>query len=113
LIWLFLLFSGCSWFPFGMTQQTEPQQTLDDWREQEGKYKGWICITPIFPSTDDKCTCRVLSCEYAFVHCKGQRVLVNYKTGIITFYVPQPELNFKDWEKCWKKCQDSVLGKRR
>lgn len=107
---LCLFLFGCQWFPlFGATQQSKTQQSLDDLREPYGKYKGWICIYPAPSAVGDKCVAQVMSCKYAFENCKGMRVLKNYQTGIITFYIPQPELSFEDWSKCWKEMQDIAL----
>lgn len=104
LLILIVILSGCA----------SASSSLDILRETDGKYKGWICIYPAPSETGDKCVAQPMSCRWAFDHCKGMRMLANYKTGIITFYRPQPELSFEDWSKCWNEMQDIALkGYRR
>jgi hypothetical protein len=38
------------------------------------------------------------------------RILTNYGTGIITFYIPQPELSIEDWSRCWEEMHQTGLA---
>lgn len=86
IIFLVLFLNGCSWFPFGMTQQSkEPLKST------------FICIADINKDSN----CIRVDCDYAKNHCKefGDKVLVNYVTGVVYYYRLEP---LTDLVKCRK-----------
>ncbi len=92
ILFLILLLGGCSFFPFGMTQQSkEPLKST------------FICIADI--NRDSNCV--KVDCDYAQKHCKefGDRVLINYVTGIIYFYRLEPLTDLN-------QCRENALGRR-
>jgi hypothetical protein len=89
---LILFLTSCSWFPFGMTQQSkEPLKST------------FICIADI--NRDSNCV--KVDCDYAQKHCKefGDRVLVNYVTGMTYFYRLDPLTDLN-------KCRENALKRR-
>ncbi len=93
ILFLILLLSSCSFFPFGMTQSKPASQSRI----------GFICIADV----DRDSNCMKVDCDYAQNHCKefGDRVLVNYATGMIYFYRLEPLTDLN-------KCRESALGGR-